>query len=54
MIEDIMSKKTDDHELSQKTEASEMLKRNIKALRKMSDKEGLSLRDLLTLIKNEQ
>ena len=32
MIEDIMSKKTDDHELSQKTEASEMLKRNIKIL----------------------
>jgi len=54
MIEDIMSKKTDDHELSQKTEASALLKRNIKALRKMSDKEGLSLRDLLTLIKNEQ
>ena len=54
MIEDIMSKKTDDHELSQKTEASALLKRNIKALRKMSDKQGLSLRDLLTLIKNEQ
>ena len=54
MIEDIMSKKTDDHELSQKTDASPLLKRNIKALRKMADKEGLSLRDLLMLIKSEQ
>jgi hypothetical protein len=54
MIEDIMSKKTDDHELSQKKEASEMLKKNVKVLKKMADKEGLSLRDLMTLFKGEQ
>ena len=29
MIEDIMSKKTDDYELSQKSEASEILKKNV-------------------------
>ena len=54
MIEDIMSKKTDDHELSRKTEASEMLKKNIKVLKKMADKEGLSIRDLMNLLKGEQ
>ena len=54
MIEDIMSKKTDDHELSRKTEASAMLKKNIKTLKKMADKEGLSIRDLMNLLKGEQ
>ena len=54
MIEDIMSKKTNDNELSQKLEASEMLKKNVKVLKKMADKEGLSLRDLMNLLKGEQ
>jgi len=54
MIEDIMSKKTDDYELSRKTEASEMLKKNIKVLKRMADKEGLSIRDLMNLLKGEQ
>jgi hypothetical protein len=54
MIEDIMSKKTDDYELSQKSEASEILKKNVKVLKKMADKEGVSLRDLMNLLKGEQ
>ena len=53
MIEDLMSKKTDDHELSQKANASELLKKNIKALKKMADKEGLSIKDLMNLLRSE-
>jgi hypothetical protein len=54
MIEDIMSKKTDDHELSKKNvDASEMLKRNLKVLKKMADKEGLSIRDIVKLLQGE-
>lgn len=53
MIEDLMSKKTDDHELSQKVEVSELLKKNIKSLKRMADKEGLSLKDLMNLFRGE-
>ena len=31
-----------------------MLKKNVKVLKKMADKEGLSLRDLMNLLKGEQ
>jgi len=55
MIEDLLHKKTDDHEISKKSaDASSMLKRNVKALKKMADKEGLSVKDLMMLLKNEQ
>jgi hypothetical protein len=55
MIEDLLSKRSSDNELSRKDiDASKLLRRNVKVLKKMADKEGLSIRDLVKLLQNEQ
>jgi len=54
MLEVILKKKSSDNELSKKEkDVSKMMKRNISTLKKMANKEGLSINDLINLIKGE-
>jgi len=55
VLEDMLAKKTDDKEIG-KTElkASNILKKNAQSLKRMAEKEGLSLKELVELLKNEQ
>ena len=54
MVEDILVNKTKkDNDLTNKeTKTSKFLERNIKSLKKMAEKEGLTVSDLLKLVKN--
>lgn len=56
MLEDLLvkSKNTDSSEVGKKEfEASKILKKNIKSLKKQADKEGLSISELIKLLKSE-
>lgn len=54
VLEVILNKKTSDNELSKKDKnISNMMKRNISTLKKMANKEGLSINDLIVLLKGE-
>jgi hypothetical protein len=55
MVEDILlKKKTGDSDVKNKEEkVSKILKKNIQTLKKMADKEGLSLSQLIKLLKSE-
>lgn len=54
MVEDIlMNKSQKDNDITNKeTKTSKFLERNIKSLKKMAEKEGLTVSDLLKLVKN--
>jgi hypothetical protein len=54
MVEDILVKKSSkDNDVSDKEpKTSKILQRNIKSLKKLADKEGLTMSELLKLIKN--
>ena len=54
MVEDILVQKSaKDHDLNDKeSKTSKILQRNIKSLKKMAKKEGLSVSELLKLVKN--
>ena len=54
MVEDILVQKSEkDHDLNDKeSKTSKILQRNIKSLKKMAEKEGLSVSELLKLVKN--
>ena len=55
VLEDIIAKKSEDKELGKKElKASNILKKNATSLKKMAEKEGLSLKELVELLKNEQ
>jgi len=57
MVEDILTKKyVDDYDVRPKEQkvGSKILMKNIKSLKKMADREGLSISELLKLLKNEQ
>jgi len=57
MVEDILAKKyVDDYDVRPKEEkvGSKILMKNIKSLKKMANREGLSIKELLNLLKNEQ
>jgi hypothetical protein len=54
MVEDILVQKSEkDNDLNKKeSKTSKILQRNIKSLKKMAEKEGLTVSDLLKLVKN--
>ena len=54
MVEDILVQKSEkDNDLNNKeSKTSKILQRNIKSLKKMAEKEGLTVSDLLKLVKN--
>jgi len=57
MVEDILTKKyVDDYDVRPKEQktASKILMKNMKSLKKMANREGLSIKELLNLLKNEQ
>lgn len=57
MVEDILTKKyVDDYDVRPKEErvGSKILMKNIKSLKKMANREGLTVNQLLKLLKNEQ
>lgn len=54
MVEDIITKKGKDSELTEKdSKVSKVIKKNIEALKKMAEKDGLSLSQLLKMFKGE-
>jgi hypothetical protein len=56
MLEDILMKSKDSHnsDLNKKEiEASKILKKNLKSLKKQAEKEGISLSSLIKLLKSE-
>jgi hypothetical protein len=56
MIEDIlMNSKNNDYEITEKeTPIKNILKKNIQAVKKMAEKNGLTLNDLIKMLKSEQ
>lgn len=60
MVEDILTKKyRDDYDVVSKgkrepQEISKILMKNIKSLKKLADREGLSIKELISLFRNEQ
>lgn len=57
MVEDILTKKyVDDYDVRPKEQkaASKILMKNIKSLKKMANREGLTIKDLFNLFKDEQ
>jgi len=57
VVEDILTKKyidTYDVNPKEKREVSKILLKNIKSLKKMANREGLSIRDIVKLLKDEQ
>jgi hypothetical protein len=54
MVEDILVRKSSkDNDVSEKEpKTSKILQRNIKSIKKLADKEGLTMSELLKLIKN--
>lgn len=54
MLEDLLVKKSSDHDIKSKdSKTSSVLMKNIKSLKKMADKEGLTTSDLIKLLRNE-
>jgi hypothetical protein len=54
MLEDLLVKKSSDKDInSQESKASSVLLKNLKSVKKMADKEGLSTTDLIKLLRNE-
>jgi hypothetical protein len=52
--EDVISKKSNDGEIRKKTKStSKVILRNIQALKKQAEKEGLSINDLIKMFKSE-
>ena len=54
VLEDILTKKSKDTDVqSKEINASKLLMKNLKTLKKMAEKEGLSNSDIMKLMKNE-
>jgi len=54
MLEDLLVKKSSDKDINSKeSKASSVLLKNLKSVKKMADKEGLSTTDLIKLLRNE-
>ena len=54
MLEDLLVKKSSDKDINSKElKASSVLLKNLKSVKKMADKEGLSTTDLIKLLRNE-
>jgi hypothetical protein len=51
--EEVLVNKNDDRDVSTKKQASKILIKNVKSIKKMADREGYSINDLIKLIKNE-
>jgi uncharacterized protein with FMN-binding domain len=52
--EEIITKKSNDREITEKTKgSSRVIIRNIKALKKQAEKEGISINDLIKMLKSE-
>jgi len=55
VLEDILTKRSQDNDIGKKElKSSNILRKNAVLLRKMAEKEGLSLKELVELLKNEQ
>jgi len=54
VLEDILTKKSKDSDVqSKEINASKLLMKNLKTLKKMAEKEGLSNSDIMKLMKSE-
>jgi ferredoxin-fold anticodon binding domain-containing protein len=53
MADDMLVSKSEDMDLKVQKDISPIIVRNIKALKKLADMEGLSVVDLIKLLKNE-
>lgn len=52
--EEIITKKSKDREITEKSKTSSLvISRNVKALKKQADKEGISINDLIKMLKSE-
>ena len=52
--EEIVTKKSDDHEITEKMKtSSKVISRNVQALKKQAEKEGISINDLIKMLKSE-
>jgi hypothetical protein len=54
MVEDILNKKNKDLEITEKEKtSSKIIKKNIEALKKMADKEGVTINQLIKMLRSE-
>lgn len=54
MVEDILAKKKENSELNEKgSKVSKVIKKNIEALKKMAEKDGISVQSLIKMLKSE-
>ena len=52
--EEIISKKSNDREITEKSKiSSKVISRNVTALKKQAEKEGISINDLIKMLKSE-